>query len=154
MSEEVTLRGWPIRPGVPLDPDQTAMGECAFLDCRRSSRVEPLYGIVFENRLLAVCERCYRTRLRNGTVDLMPHLSRSSLLKLLRAWLALELGAGILALVVLVAFLPLVAIALPSYLGHVIPFWAVTVDVLCISVPLAVLLGATALRVPVEVVRR
>lgn len=83
----------------------------------------------------------------------MAHLSRSSLLKVFRAWLALELGAGILALVILVAFLPLVAIALPAYLGHVIPFWAVMVDVLCVSVPLAILLGATALRVPAEVVR-
>ncbi|MDE1882181.1 MAG: hypothetical protein KGI89_16725, partial [Euryarchaeota archaeon] len=89
----------------------------------------------------------------NGTVDLMAHLSRSCLIKLLRAWLALELGAGILALVVLVAFLPLVTIELPRELGYSVPMWAFTVDMLCVSVPLAVLLGVSALRVPVGVVR-
>ena len=72
--------------------------------------------------------------------------------RLLRAWLALELGAGILALALLVALLPLVVIAFPSYLGRTIPLWAVTADVLAVSVPLAVLLGATALRIPREVV--
>ena len=70
----------------------------------------------------------------------------------LHAWLALELGAAILALALLVALLPLVAIALPAYLGRTIPLWAVAVDVLAVSVPLAVILGAAALRLPMEVV--
>ena len=74
--------------------------------------------------------------------------------KLLRAWLAIELGAGILALVILVAFLPLVTIELHRELGYSVPMWAFTVDMLCVSVPLAVLLGVSALRVPVGVVRR
>ena len=72
--------------------------------------------------------------------------------RLLRAWLALELGAAILALVLIVALLPLIVIALPAYLGRTIPLWAVAVDVLAVSVPLAVILGAAALRVPMEVV--
>ncbi|HEV2166755.1 MAG TPA: hypothetical protein VGS23_07280 [Thermoplasmata archaeon] len=69
------------------------------------------------------------------------------------SWLALELGAGILALILLVALLPLVAIALPGYLGLALPGWALAVDVLSVSVPLAVLLGVSALRLPLEVVR-
>ena len=72
--------------------------------------------------------------------------------RLLRAWLALELSAGILALSLIVALLPLVVIAFPAYLGRTIPLWAVTADVLAVSVPLAALLGATALRIPREVV--
>ncbi len=72
-----------------------------------------------------------------------PLLRRISL-----AWLALELGAGILALALLVALLPLVVLALPAYLGREIPIWAVAVDVLAVSVPLAVVLGAAALRLP------
>jgi hypothetical protein len=70
-----------------------------------------------------------------------------------RVWLALELGAGILALALLAALLPLVVVAFPAYLGRPIPFWAVAVDVLALSVPLAVLLGAAAMRVPKEVAR-
>ena len=66
--------------------------------------------------------------------------------RLVRSWLALELGAGILALALLVALLPLIALALPAYLGRAIPFWAVAADVLAVSVPLAAILGAAALR--------
>ena len=69
-----------------------------------------------------------------------------SLRRLLLSWLALELGAGILALALLVALLPLVVIAFPAYLGRTIPLWAVAVDVLAVSVPLAAILGAAALR--------
>ena len=65
-----------------------------------------------------------------------------------RAWLALELGAGIFALCLLVALLPLVVIALPAVHGHAVPGWAVAVDVLAVSLPLAVLLGREALRIP------
>jgi hypothetical protein len=54
--------------------------------------------------------------------------------------------------VLLVALLPLIVIALPAYLGRTIPLWALTVDVLAVSGPLAVLLGAAALRLPMEVV--
>lgn len=70
-----------------------------------------------------------------------------------RVWLALELGAGILALSLLVGLLPVVVLALPDYLGRPISFWAVAVDVLALSVPLAVLLGVEAMRVPREVAR-
>lgn len=58
------LNSQPINLGVPLDADQQPLSECAFVDCRASSRVEPLYGIIYEKRLLAVCQRCYRERLR------------------------------------------------------------------------------------------
>lgn len=93
--------------------------------------------------------------MREGSVDL-PHKWRPHIPGLRRlglAWLALELSAAILALVLLVALLPLIAIALPAYLGRAVPLWAVAVDVLAVSVPLAVLLGASALRLPVEVAR-
>ncbi len=76
-----------------------------------------------------------------------------SLRRALRAWLALELSAAILAYILLVALLPLIAIALPAYLGLAVPPWADWVDVLAVSVPLAVLLGASALRLPLEVAR-
>ncbi|HEV2520730.1 MAG TPA: hypothetical protein VGX00_09005 [Thermoplasmata archaeon] len=65
--------------------------------------------------------------------------------------MATELGAGILALSVLVAFLPLVAIALPAYLGASVPIWAVAIVVLSVSVPLSALLGTAALRLPFRV---
>ena len=68
--------------------------------------------------------------------------------RIARVWISLELGAGILALALLVAVLPLVVLALPAYLGREIPIWAVAVDVLAVSVPLAVVLGAAALRLP------
>ncbi len=68
-------------------------------------------------------------------------------------WLALELGAGILALCLLVAILPLIVIVLPEYLGRSVPLWAVAADVLSVSAPLAVFLGAAALRLPKGVLR-
>ncbi|MHB8430199.1 MAG: hypothetical protein ACYDDZ_06665 [Acidimicrobiales bacterium] len=70
------------------------------------------------------------------------------------AWLSLELGAGIIALVILVALLPLIVIALPAYLGARIPLWAVAADVLAVSVPLAIILGASALRMSTEFANR
>ena len=73
-------------------------------------------------------------------------LSASLLRRVGRSWLALELGAGILALALLVALLPLVVIAFPAYLGRTIPLWAIATDVLAVSVPLAAILGAAALR--------
>lgn len=74
---------------------------------------------------------------------------RAGLRRAALTWLAVELGAGILALVILVALLPLLVLAFPAYLGAEIPLWAVVVDVLSISIPLAALLGASALRMPV-----
>ncbi len=68
------------------------------------------------------------------------------------AWLSLELGAGILALCLLVAVLPLFPILLPRVYGSHAAVWIVAVDVLSISVPLAVLLGVLAMRLPREVV--
>ncbi len=70
--------------------------------------------------------------------------------RIARVWISLELGAGILALALLVAVLPLVVIAFPAYQGRSIPFWAVAVDILVISLPLAVILGAAALRLVVQ----
>ena len=70
----------------------------------------------------------------------------------LTAWLALELGAGILALCLLVAVLPLLPILLPRVYGSHAAVWIVAVDVLSISVPLAALLGSSALRLAREAV--
>lgn len=75
-------------------------------------------------------------------------------LRLARTWLAAELSAGILSLILLVAFLPLLVIELPEYLGVDVPAWAMAVDVLTVSTPLAVILGASAIRVPLELVHQ
>jgi len=72
--------------------------------------------------------------------------------RLLRGWLALELGAGILALCLLVAVLPLIPILLPRLYGSQAAGWIVAVDVLTISVPLSVMLGSSAMRLAREVV--
>ncbi len=65
------------------------------------------------------------------------------------AWLALELGAGILAISLLVAVLPwvLVLLSRPEY-----P-WVATAAVLSVSVPPASVLGARALRLSQELAR-
>ncbi|HEY1199263.1 MAG TPA: hypothetical protein VGG32_11170 [Thermoplasmata archaeon] len=52
--------------GVRLATSLGALRECGFRDCRHLAAVEPLYVIVYEGMLIAVCERCYRTRLRRG----------------------------------------------------------------------------------------
>ena len=84
----------------------------------------------------------------------MARLSRSSLLKVLRAWLALELGAGILALTLLVVFLPLAVLAYPVIWGTALPTWALAVTMLTLSVPLGVILGGSAGKIVTEVGRR
>jgi hypothetical protein len=60
-----TLNGDRIR-GVFLDPDQQTLKECGFRDCRKLAAVEPLYLVVYDGLVCAVCEKCYRTRLRKG----------------------------------------------------------------------------------------
>jgi len=50
--------------GVPLNPDQAPLNECAFSDCRRSSDEVPLLEIVFKGSLRAVCQKCYRMKLK------------------------------------------------------------------------------------------
>lgn len=52
--------------GVPLDPDQGALAECNFSDCRKSANDEPLIGIVYKGALRAVCGKCFRTRVLLG----------------------------------------------------------------------------------------
>ena len=75
----------------------------------------------------------------------------ASLRRAFCAWLSLELGAGLLALVLLVALLPAVILLLPTYLEVAVPPWATAVDVMVTSVPLAAILGISALRLPLEV---
>lgn len=73
--------------------------------------------------------------------------------RVLTAWLALELAAGILALALLVATLPLVLLAVPDLTGRAVPQWALVVGSLATALPLAALLGREALRLPREVSR-
>jgi hypothetical protein len=65
------------------------------------------------------------------------------------AWLALELGAGIIALTLLVAILPLVLVLLSE---PVHPGLAAAAT-LAISLPLAILLGAAGFPMVVELGR-
>ena len=69
---------------------------------------------------------------------------------LLAGWLAIELAAGIIAIAIVVALVPLVAILL-SEPRH--PLLAV-VTVLSVSVPVAVVLGASALKMSWELLRQ
>ncbi|MDE1821230.1 MAG: hypothetical protein KGJ23_08840 [Euryarchaeota archaeon] len=66
-----------VRPGVPLDPDQTSCARCLFDDCNKTWKDGPLYVIVWGvdvlnaigfgvPSIMAVCEEHYRTRLRKG----------------------------------------------------------------------------------------
>ena len=55
-----------LRPGVPLDADQTGARRCAFLSCLATCDTDVLYLVVIRDEIYAVCERCYRTRLRGG----------------------------------------------------------------------------------------
>jgi hypothetical protein len=71
---------------------------------------------------------------------------RSRIRRALTAWLAIELGAAILATAVVVALGPWVAILLS---GPRDPLLA-TVAVLSVSIPVAVLLGSTALKLSGE----
>ena len=77
-------------------------------------------------------------------------MNRSILRRLAWSWIALELGAGILALALLVATLPLVVLAFPELTGNPIPTWALAVSSLTLSIPLALLLARDAMRIPVE----
>jgi hypothetical protein len=70
--------------------------------------------------------------------------------RVLTGWLAIELGAGILAIAMVVALGPLIAVLL-SDPRH--PFLAV-VAVLSVSVPVAVLLGGAALKMSWELLRQ
>ena len=74
-------------------------------------------------------------RLRNG--------SRRALL----AWLAVELYAGIIALILLVALLPAAVVLL----AHPLRPAAALVGVLSVSLPLAALLGISAIQLAKEV---
>jgi hypothetical protein len=66
MTEAKTiLNGYPLH-GVLLDPDQLSLKYCGFEDCEQLAIVEPLYLIVYDGLVCAVCEKCYRTRLRKG----------------------------------------------------------------------------------------
>ncbi len=62
--------------------------------------------------------------------------------RLLRAWLALELGAGTLALAVVVALVPWVVVLLS---GPADP-WMATAAVLSVSLPASALLGVSGLK--------
>ena len=76
------------------------------------------------------------------------------LLRVAPTCLAIELGAGLVALVLLVALLPFVVLALPTYFGRAIPIWALAVDVLSVSVPPAGLLGSAAIGMARGVAKR
>ncbi len=68
MSEEWTISTkFGLMTGVPLDPDQLILKYCSFEVCRVSGADEPLYLLVYEGRVMAVCEKCYRSKLRRGT---------------------------------------------------------------------------------------
>jgi hypothetical protein len=79
---------------------------------------------------------------RGGRTAAVRTLRRATLV-----WLAAELGAGILALTLLVALLPAVAVLLAQPLH---PAMAL-MSVLSVSLPLAGLLGASAIRLAKEV---
>lgn len=66
-----------------------------------------------------------------------------------RLWIAVELGAGILGLVVVVALLPAILILLTR---PALP-WAALATVLAVSVPLAALLGLSGARLTREIGR-
>jgi hypothetical protein len=74
----------------------------------------------------------------------------SRLRQVLTAWLAVELTAGILAVTVVVALGPLVAILLS---GPRDPLLA-TVAVLSVSLPVAVVLGGSAVKLGGELLRQ
>lgn len=63
--------------------------------------------------------------------------------RVLTGWLAVEFGAGVLAISMVVAIGPLVAVLLS---GPKEP-WLAMIAVLSVSVPVALLLGAAALKV-------
>lgn len=50
--------------GVPLDADQQSLSECNFSDCRRSSDEVPMLLVVFKGSVRAVCQRCYRMKMK------------------------------------------------------------------------------------------
>jgi hypothetical protein len=70
--------------------------------------------------------------------------------QVLTGWLAIEFGAAVLAISIVVALGPLVAVLLS---GPSNPLLA-TVAVLSASVPVAVVLGSTALKVSWELLRQ
>ena len=70
--------------------------------------------------------------------------------RVLTGWLAVELGAAVLAITIVVALGPLVAILLA---GPKDP-WLAMVAVLSVSVPAAVLLGSTAMKLSWELLRQ
>lgn len=85
---------------------------------------------------------------QSGTVERVnERKERGTLRRILTGWLALELGAGILAISLLVAILPwvLVLLSRPEY-----P-WVATPAVLAVSVPTAALFGSRAIMLIREV---
>ena len=69
---------------------------------------------------------------------------------MLTGWLAIEFGAAVLAIAIVVALGPLVAVLLS---GPTDPLLA-TVAVLSVSVPVAVVLGSTALKLSGELLQQ
>lgn len=51
--------------GVPIEAVQLRLRSCGFPSCHATDSV-PLYLITYMGMVVAVCERCYRTRLRKG----------------------------------------------------------------------------------------
>lgn len=76
----------------------------------------------------------------------VPRRPGTRLRQVLTGWLAIEFGAAVLAVSILVALLPLVAVLL----SRPVDPWLATVAVLSVSVPVAVLLGSTALKLSTE----
>ena len=70
--------------------------------------------------------------------------------RVLTGWLAIEFGAAVLAIAIVVALGPLVAVLLS---GPTDPLLA-TVAVLSVSVPVAVVLGSTALKLSGELLQQ
>jgi membrane protease YdiL (CAAX protease family) len=68
----------------------------------------------------------------------------------LTAWLAVEFGAAVLAIAIVVALGPVVAVLLT---GPRDP-WLATVAVLSVSLPVAIVLGAAALKSSGELLRQ
>lgn len=75
---------------------------------------------------------------------------RGRILGVLTGWLAVEFGAAVLAISVVVAVGPLVAVLLS---GPTHP-WLAMVAVLSVSVPVAVLLGSSAMKLSSELIKQ
>jgi hypothetical protein len=80
----------------------------------------------------------------------MESSTRGRIRRVLTGWLAVEFGAAILAIAIVVAVGPLVAVLLS---GPANP-WLAMVAVLSVSVPVATLLGGTALKLSTELFRQ